>query len=50
LPAGRGDLAGAADAYHQALQLRPDFLEALNNLGNVLVLQGRPEEERFAFG
>ena len=42
---GRGDLAAAADAYRETLRVRPDFPEALNNLGNlqlpVLMDRGR---------
>ena len=34
----------AADAYRQAVQLRPELTLAHNNLGNVHFLQGRPAE------
>src|SRR5437868_1572585 len=36
-----GALADAAASYREALRLRPEFLEALNNLGNVLVALGK---------
>ncbi len=38
------DLDGAAAAYRQAVALRPDAVEAYNNLGVVLKEQGRLEE------
>jgi tetratricopeptide (TPR) repeat protein len=34
----------AADSYRQAVRLRPNFLEALNNLGNVLLALGQLAE------
>ena len=30
--------------YQRALQLKPDFAEAHNNLGNVFMDQGKPDE------
>lgn len=36
-----GDFAGAQRAYESALQLNPDSVEALANLGTVLVHQGK---------
>ncbi len=40
----RGDAAGAAAAYREALRLQPDVAEAHHNLGNALLLLGRPAE------
>ncbi len=39
----RGDLAGAETAYRQALAVKPDAVEALNNLGTTLQAAGQPE-------
>lgn len=39
-----GDLAGAEAAYRRAQALWPKETRVLNNLGNVLVAQGRPHE------
>lgn len=39
----RGKLDDAVAHQRQALRLRPDFLEALNNLGNALVSQSQHE-------
>ena len=41
-----GDQAGALDAYRQALAVDPAFAPALQNLGYLLVQQGRTEEGR----
>ena len=40
----QGKLDEAAAAYQRALQLKPGFVEALNDLGNVFKLQGKLEE------
>ncbi len=45
---GRG-LPEEAAAYREALRLRPDFVEAWNNLGNALVGARQPDEARAAF-
>ncbi len=37
-------LGEAETNYRRAVQLRPDYIEALNNLGNVLRIQGRMAE------
>ena len=39
-----GRLEEAADSYRKALQLRPEYFEASNNLGNLLVALDREEE------
>lgn len=39
-----GDVAGAQDAYRAALQRWPDDDRVLNNLGNLLAMQGRLDE------
>jgi len=39
-----GDLEGAAKAYAAVVAARPDHAGALNNLGNVRRLQGRPDD------
>lgn len=39
--AAAGDAAGAQAAYRRALAARPGFAEAWNNLGNVLMTDGR---------
>lgn len=38
----RGQLEAAAQSFDQALKLRPDYAEAWNNLGNLLILSGDP--------
>jgi Tfp pilus assembly protein PilF len=38
---GLEDLVGAEAEFTEALKLRPDFLEARNNLGSALLAQGR---------
>ena len=38
-----GDLAGAAEAYSEALRLYPQYADARYNLGILLKEQGRPE-------
>ena len=38
------DNVGAEQAYHAALAIKPDFLEAHLNLGTLLEAMGRPEE------
>jgi Flp pilus assembly protein TadD len=44
-----GDLPAAEAGYRQALQLRPDDDRVLNNLGNVLAMQGRTDEALEAY-
>lgn len=39
-----GDLPKSIAALHAALQLDPEYVEALNNLGHHYMLMGRPEE------
>lgn len=39
-----GRLAEAARRYHQILSVRPDFPEALNNLGNILASSSRLDD------
>jgi len=34
----------ALECYTQALQLKPDYAVAFNNLGNVLLSMGRPAD------
>jgi Flp pilus assembly protein TadD len=41
---GRGDMAAAASAFEEAVATNPEDAESLNNLGQVLVRQGRLEE------
>ena len=41
---GGGWLGEAADRYRQALAIRPDYVEAHNNLGSTLRAQGRLDE------
>jgi Tfp pilus assembly protein PilF len=41
---GLNDLAGAEAALRRAIEVRPDLLEARNNLGSVMLAQGRWEE------
>lgn len=41
--AGAGDKAGAIDAYHHALALRPNFYPAALNLGTLMESAGQPE-------
>ncbi len=36
-----GDVAGAFDCYRRAIELKPDFFEPHNNLGNLLWKQGQ---------
>lgn len=40
----QGDLIKAIDCYRKALELRPDFFEAHNNLGTALKDQGKLDE------
>ena len=40
----QGKLDEAAACYRRALELKPDYAEAYNNLGNTLKDQGRPDE------
>jgi tetratricopeptide (TPR) repeat protein len=40
----QGELAKAVDTYRKALEFRPDFIEAHNNLGNALKEQGKLDE------
>jgi tetratricopeptide (TPR) repeat protein len=40
----RGDMQGAAEEYEKALRKHPNDVEALNNLGQVLVRSGRAAE------
>ena len=40
----RGDLTGAASAFAQAVEANPEDAGALNNLGQMLVRQGRPAD------
>ncbi len=42
--AQQGRFDEAVASFQQALQLRPDYIDAHNNLGNVLMFQGRLEE------
>jgi tetratricopeptide (TPR) repeat protein len=43
-----GNLERAEQHYREALRLAPDYVEANNNLGNLLLRSGRvPEAERF---
>jgi tetratricopeptide (TPR) repeat protein len=42
--AAAGDKAGAIDAYHNALTLRPGFYPAAINLGTIMESTGQPEE------
>lgn len=39
-----GDMATAEEAYRHVLELWPDDDRVLNNLGNTLAMEGRPEE------
>jgi protein O-GlcNAc transferase len=45
-----GDIAGAIEAYRDALKLNPAFAEAHNNLGVALRAVGRLDEANEAFG
>ncbi len=44
-----GDLQAAEAGYRRALELSPDDDRALNNLGNVLAMQGRTDEALEAY-
>jgi tetratricopeptide (TPR) repeat protein len=44
-----GDLPAAEAGYRRALELSPDDDRALNNLGNVLAMQGRTDEALEAY-
>src|SRR5262249_55650434 len=44
-----GKLNEAARLYKQVLELAPDHAEASNNLGVVLLAQGKPKEARARF-
>jgi tetratricopeptide (TPR) repeat protein len=44
-----GRLAEAVAPLTRAIQLQPDFVEAHANLGNVLLLSGRPAEAIVAY-
>jgi spermidine synthase len=44
LNARTGRLPQAEDQYRRAIRLKPDFLEPLNQLGGLLVVQGRAAE------
>ena len=37
----QGDLDGALHEYNEALRLKPDFVEAHNDLGDVLLKKGQ---------
>ena len=45
----KGRLSDAERAYKKALKINPNFVEALNNLGNVLVDKGRLTQAGDAF-
>ena len=45
----RGDLAAAEAGYRRVLALSPDDDRALNNLGNVLAMQGRTDDALEAY-
>jgi tetratricopeptide (TPR) repeat protein len=44
-----GDIKGADQAYREALRLRPGFIEARINLGNVLLHRGNPAEAEASY-
>jgi tetratricopeptide (TPR) repeat protein len=44
-----GRLASAERAYKKALKINRDFIEAHNNLGNILLDRGRPKEAADSF-
>jgi len=44
ISAERGELDEAVDHYHKALSLKPEYPEALNNLGNILEYTGKYQE------
>ncbi len=44
-----GELARAIESYARALEYRPDFAEALDNLGNALHQQGRDAEAEICY-
>lgn len=48
--AQRGDSAGAISKYRQALEIRPQFFEALTNLGNLLRDDGHLDEAARLYG
>ena len=37
---GLGDLKGAIDSYTQAIKIKPDYVQAYNNMGNALYEKG----------
>ena len=45
----RGDICGAISAYEMAVRYAPDFAEALSNLGNLYLQNGRSAEAVRAF-
>ena len=47
--AERGDLSAAVKLLERALEIQPDYAEAHNNLGLVLVRSGRQEAAARAF-
>lgn len=44
-----GKLSQAEPLYQQVLALKPDFTEAHNNLGNLLMAKGQPDEAATAY-
>jgi tetratricopeptide (TPR) repeat protein len=46
---GNGDQERARAAYERAVAIRPDYPDALNNLGNVLARQGKLDESKARF-
>ncbi len=42
----RGDIAAAAAAYQKALEINPDYPDALSNLAGIYARQGRVDEAR----
>ena len=47
--AKKGDPARAQDLYHRALELKPNFAEAWNNIGELGLRSGQLEEAEAPF-
>ncbi len=41
---GQGDVVGAEKHFHEAIRIRPNFKNALNGLGYLMMIQGKQDE------